>query len=202
MKHPIAPGRGTVTARVALEGKIVHIPDVLADAEYAGSEYVKRGRISERSWRSDFKRRRANRRICALRVRKCMPFTERQIELVTTFADSGCHRHREHTAIQASCANLCSSRPPPPTCSRSSAAPPLICKRCCKPSLNQLPGSAMPIRPSLPARKTESSTAPKHTAFLANSWIMSEIFRSTRTRLWVRARAARRACGAYPGRKD
>ena len=33
-QNPLAPGRATTTGRVALEGKIVHIPDVLADREY------------------------------------------------------------------------------------------------------------------------------------------------------------------------
>src|SRR5262249_4240624 len=33
-RHPIVPGRGTATGRAALEGKTVHIPDVLADLEY------------------------------------------------------------------------------------------------------------------------------------------------------------------------
>ena len=31
---PIAPGRGTTVGRTALEGRTVHIPDVLADPEY------------------------------------------------------------------------------------------------------------------------------------------------------------------------
>ncbi len=30
-RHPIVPGRGTATGRAALEGRTVHIPDVLAD---------------------------------------------------------------------------------------------------------------------------------------------------------------------------
>ena len=33
-RHPFVPGRGTVTGRTALEGKIVHVRDVLADQEY------------------------------------------------------------------------------------------------------------------------------------------------------------------------
>ena len=41
--HPIALGRGTTIGRVALEGKAVHIPDVLADAEYTFREAQKIG---------------------------------------------------------------------------------------------------------------------------------------------------------------
>src|ERR1700738_1712718 len=34
-QHPIRPGRNTVTARVALERRTVHVPDLQADPEYA-----------------------------------------------------------------------------------------------------------------------------------------------------------------------
>jgi hypothetical protein len=37
--NPIRPGRGTITGRVALEAKPVHIPDVLVDPEYTATEY-------------------------------------------------------------------------------------------------------------------------------------------------------------------
>jgi two-component system NtrC family sensor kinase len=36
-------GRQTVTGRTALEGRTIHIPDVLADPEYAWTESIKRG---------------------------------------------------------------------------------------------------------------------------------------------------------------
>src|SRR5262249_37552980 len=39
----IAPGRGTIAARAVLEGRTVHIPDVLADPEYTFREAQKRG---------------------------------------------------------------------------------------------------------------------------------------------------------------
>ena len=42
----------------------------------------------------------------------------------------GRHRDREHAPARASCVNHCSSRPPPPMCSRSSAARPSTCRRC------------------------------------------------------------------------
>ena len=85
-QNPIAPGRGTVTARVALEGKIVHIPDVLADAEFAGSEYVKRGRFRS-ALGVPISREGETIGVFVLTRAKVMPYTERQIEVVTTFAD-------------------------------------------------------------------------------------------------------------------
>jgi GAF domain-containing protein len=77
-------------------------------------------------------------------------------------------RSRIHGCL-TSCANRCSSRRRPPTCSRSSAVRRSICRQCCKLSLNRPHGSAMPIRPSLPVKRTESFIAPKHTVFLLNS---------------------------------
>src|SRR5262249_28767566 len=41
--HPIARGRGSVLGRVVGEGKIIHVPDVLADAEHALVEQRKLG---------------------------------------------------------------------------------------------------------------------------------------------------------------
>jgi two-component system, NtrC family, sensor kinase len=85
-RNPIAPHRGTITGRVALEGETVHVADVLSDPEFTGTEYQLRG----------------NFRTCLgvplLRAREVIgvfflsrseiePFTKKQIELVTTFAD-------------------------------------------------------------------------------------------------------------------
>ena len=46
------------------------------------------------------------------------PFTDKQISTVTELRASGGDRNRECPVAQRSCANPCSSRPPPPTCSR------------------------------------------------------------------------------------
>ena len=44
--HPIAPGRGSLVARTALEGATVHIADALADPEYTWHEGRKLGGIN------------------------------------------------------------------------------------------------------------------------------------------------------------
>ncbi len=42
-KNPISPGRGTIVGRVALEKKLIHVPDVMADPEYQWAESLKLG---------------------------------------------------------------------------------------------------------------------------------------------------------------
>jgi GAF domain-containing protein len=84
-QHPISPGRNTVTGRVALESRVVHIPDVFADPEYDYGAQKLAGY-------------RAVLGVPLLREGSCVgvmaisrmvpqPFTPKQIELVTTFAD-------------------------------------------------------------------------------------------------------------------
>jgi len=83
-RHPRPPGRGSVAGRVALERRAVHIPDVLADPEHTygakdlgvrtilGVPMLREGTLIGAIviWHGEFR-----------------PFTDRQIELVTTFAD-------------------------------------------------------------------------------------------------------------------
>ena len=85
-QNPIAPGRGTVTARVALEGKVVHIPDVLADPDFAGNEYIKRGDFRS-ALGVPLLREGETIGVFVLVRRNVRPYTEKQIKLVTTFAD-------------------------------------------------------------------------------------------------------------------
>jgi len=85
-QHPISPGRNTLTGRVALESKVVHIPDVLADPEYTYLEAQKLG-----GWRAmlgvPLLRDGSCVGVMALSRKTPQPFTAKQIELVTTFAD-------------------------------------------------------------------------------------------------------------------
>ena len=80
------PGRDSTVGRIALEHRMVHIPDVLADPEYSQPESQKLGR-----WRTmlGVPLMREGVPIGALTLTRSVvkPFTDSQIELVTIFAD-------------------------------------------------------------------------------------------------------------------
>jgi GAF domain-containing protein/anti-sigma regulatory factor (Ser/Thr protein kinase) len=85
-ENPIAPGRGTLIGRTALEGRTVHIPDALADSEYTWTESVKLGGI--RSLLGiPLLRQGACIGIMSMNRSSVRPFSEKEIELLTTFAD-------------------------------------------------------------------------------------------------------------------
>jgi GAF domain-containing protein len=85
-ENPIVPGRGTITGRAILEGKTVHIPDVLADPEYTGTGYQTRGEYRS-SLAVPLLREGETIGVFTLMRLAVRPYTEKQIELVTTFAD-------------------------------------------------------------------------------------------------------------------
>ena len=83
---PVKPERGTVTGRALLEGKIIHIADVLADPDYSWSEAQRLG-----GFRTilgvPMLREGIPIGVLALTRDDVRPFTQKQIELVSTFAD-------------------------------------------------------------------------------------------------------------------
>src|SRR3954466_9421504 len=85
-KHPLSPGRGSLVGRVALEQKTVHLPDCLADPEYAALEYQRAGKYRT-SLGIPLQQDGAPVGVIALMRAVVKPFTEKQIELVSTFAD-------------------------------------------------------------------------------------------------------------------
>jgi signal transduction histidine kinase len=82
--HPIPSGRGSVSGRTVLEGKVVHIPDVLADPDYMLSQKIGGFRTL---LGVPLLREGSPIGVISLGRNSVRPFTDRQIELVTTFAD-------------------------------------------------------------------------------------------------------------------
>jgi len=84
-ENPISPGTGTCIARVGLQHRAVHIPDVLADPDFTfagarmGGDRTLLGvpMLREGVPIGAF----------SLQRKEAKPFTDKQIELVTTFAD-------------------------------------------------------------------------------------------------------------------
>jgi two-component system, NtrC family, sensor kinase len=98
-EHPAQPNRGSVTGRVVLEGKAIHIADVLADPEYGafarGYQRVFRYRtylgvplLRDGTMIGSF----------SLTRDEVSPFTEKANRAGHDFRRPGCHRHRERAA--------------------------------------------------------------------------------------------------------
>ena len=86
LAHPLKADRSSMTGRVAMEGKAVHICDVLADPEYRATGYQQT--IGFRTILGvPLLRQGTIIGVFALSRDEVNPFTEKQIELVTTFAD-------------------------------------------------------------------------------------------------------------------
>ena len=84
---PVKPERATITGRTLLEGTVIHVPDVLADPDYTFSGAQKLSG-NPRTFLGVPLLREGNPGGALVLMRRTMrPFTDKQIELVTTFAD-------------------------------------------------------------------------------------------------------------------
>ena len=83
---PVKPERGSMNGRTLLEGKVVHVPDVLADPDYT---FVEAQRLGRYRTLLGVPMLREGRPIGVLTLTRLQvqPFTDKQIELVSTFAD-------------------------------------------------------------------------------------------------------------------
>jgi signal transduction histidine kinase len=83
---PVERGRGTATGRALLEGRVVHVADVLADPDYTWAEAQRLG-----GYRTvlgvPMMRESVPMGVLTLTRSEVRPFTDKQIELVQTFAD-------------------------------------------------------------------------------------------------------------------
>src|SRR5262245_40176575 len=86
LEHPLRVDRGSLTGRVALEGRAIHLPDALADPEYQATGFQKTF-----GYRTivgvPLLREGTTIGVFLLTRDEVNPFSDKQIELVTTFAD-------------------------------------------------------------------------------------------------------------------
>jgi GAF domain-containing protein len=83
---PLAPARGSIVGRTILEGKTVHVSDVLADPQYTLLEFQKR--VGYRTALGvPLLREGTPIGLLFLARREVRPFTDKQIDLVSTFAN-------------------------------------------------------------------------------------------------------------------
>jgi GAF domain-containing protein/HAMP domain-containing protein len=85
-EHPLGADQGSVTGRAALEGRAIHVPDVLADPEYRATGH-QQGAGFRTSLGVPLLREGTTIGVFSLTRDKVDPFTEKHIELATTFAD-------------------------------------------------------------------------------------------------------------------
>jgi signal transduction histidine kinase len=83
---PFAPARGSVVGRTVLERKTVHVSDVLADPEYTLLDWARQAGFRTALGIPLLRQGKA---IGVIFLARCIvrPFTDRDIELATTFAD-------------------------------------------------------------------------------------------------------------------
>jgi len=86
LRNPTLPGRGTVTGRVAIERRVVHLEDAQTDPEYTAAKSQELGQtrtmLGVPLFRSD-----TVTGVITLSRSRVEPFSEKEIALVSTFAD-------------------------------------------------------------------------------------------------------------------
>ena len=178
LDHPQRAGRGSAVGRVALEGNVVHIPDVLADTEYSAAGY-QRAFGFRTILGVPLLREGTTIGVFALTRDKVSPFSQQQIDLVTTFADQAViaienarlfNELRESLQQQTATADVLK------VISRSAFDLQTVLQH-----LSPLPYDFVTPRKALSlVRRVACSIGPSPMGSPLNSWIMSGVFRSNR----------------------
>ena len=138
-RHPIAAGprQRSIGRAAARTRKPVHIADVLADPDYHWPEPQTIGGDPHHARRAAAARGTSRSACSSLTPTEVAPVHRQADRAGRDLRRPGGDRHRERAAVRRGAGsaptiwpNRCSSRPRPPTCSRSSAARPSICRRC------------------------------------------------------------------------
>jgi GAF domain-containing protein len=142
-QNPVRLDSGSATGRVLLESRTVHIPDVLADPEYTVSQAVARADpAAGAGWARTLLGVPLLREgatvggVIVLGRSVVQPYTEKEIELITTFADQAViaiENARLFDEVQARTKELTESleqQTATPRCCRSSAVRPASFNRC------------------------------------------------------------------------
>ena len=97
--NPITIDRGSVVGRTAIDGRLVHIADVLTDPKYTRHDGQKIGGFRTALGVPLLRERNVVGVIFLTRT-KPQPFTDKQVALVTTLRRPGGDRYREHPPLE------------------------------------------------------------------------------------------------------